>query len=207
MQMPVQCRLSFGRAVTSRDRQQVSAGARASPCWIDVRHRPTRPHYACKENICNITAFCANEHLLLLHFLIRTDLQFRNQLAPFLTFVPEQDRKFGGIGDNPLGSERREAIAKIRSATNHLRVALDRVADFLGRACSHADAIEGRNVVAGQRVGNRWVSGAIEERLRLVTPSALTLPSRAWPMIEPMVSNIRSTLPPTRSVSAGELPR
>jgi hypothetical protein len=30
--------------VGGRDRQRVSAGARASPSWSDVRHRPTRIH-------------------------------------------------------------------------------------------------------------------------------------------------------------------
>lgn len=33
------------------DRQQVSAGARASPCWIGGRRRPTRLHYACTDLI------------------------------------------------------------------------------------------------------------------------------------------------------------
>ena len=42
--VPVQCRLCMMRACRSarRDRQQVSAGARASPSWIGGRRRPTR---------------------------------------------------------------------------------------------------------------------------------------------------------------------
>jgi hypothetical protein len=31
------------------DRQQVSAGARASPSWIGGRRRPTRRHYVCTD--------------------------------------------------------------------------------------------------------------------------------------------------------------
>ena len=33
-------------ALPSADRQQVSAGARASPSWIGGRRRPTRRNYA-----------------------------------------------------------------------------------------------------------------------------------------------------------------
>jgi hypothetical protein len=33
------------------DRQQVNAGARASPCWTGGRRRPTEQHYASTDNM------------------------------------------------------------------------------------------------------------------------------------------------------------
>jgi hypothetical protein len=41
--------------VPSADRQQVSAGARASPSWIGGRRRPTRVHYAVHAESVKIT--------------------------------------------------------------------------------------------------------------------------------------------------------
>jgi hypothetical protein len=40
--VPVQCRLSLGCWRAIRDRQRVSAGAKASPSWSGGRRRPTR---------------------------------------------------------------------------------------------------------------------------------------------------------------------
>lgn len=58
--VPVESRLLCGRWRAIRaNRRQVSAGARAGPCWIDGRRRPTRRHYARNDALaCKHTMRC-----------------------------------------------------------------------------------------------------------------------------------------------------
>ena len=61
--MPVECRLSCGRSRAIRDRQRVSAGARASPSWIGGGAVPPALHYAFTERVCKLTDIGENAHV------------------------------------------------------------------------------------------------------------------------------------------------
>ena len=45
----------------SADKERVNAGAKAGPCWIGGRRRPTRGHYTCTYEYGKV-ARCSNDH-------------------------------------------------------------------------------------------------------------------------------------------------
>ena len=61
-------------AVSARDRQRVSAGARASPSWIGGRRRPTRRHYAFTERVRKVRREHVDPRAVLASSLCRSDV-------------------------------------------------------------------------------------------------------------------------------------
>ncbi len=137
----------------------------------------------------------------------RLDMSRPDHLAPFLSFFGDELSKVGGRARQHCTAQKGKMRLELGIGESGVDLLVEFSDDLSGRTLRRADAVPIARLIARYESAYAWDSGSSRHRVAVVTASARNLPALMYWMDEVAETNITCTCPPSRSISAGAVPR